>query len=214
MTDPSTKPARESGELSKTTMAHCQTWVKEQLYGRKKSFTSKYTDKGIQAESDSIELAASHYNWGLVFKNTQIFSNKFMTGTPDVILSDRVVDLKNSWDCFTFPLFTEPDKDYWWQLQGYMALTGKDRASLVYCLSDTPDDIIDRELSFLISNNQGLTEQEYNDAVAHYKYSHIPAKFRLVKFDFTRDDPAIQRIESRVLACREYIKKLVKGVKK
>jgi hypothetical protein len=38
-----------------------------------------------------------------------------MTGTPDVILEDKIIDIKNSVDCFTFPLNEKElkNKAYW-----------------------------------------------------------------------------------------------------
>ncbi len=50
----------------------------------------------------------------------------------------------------TFPWFeTEiPNKDYYFQLQGYLWLTNKTEAVLAYCLIDTPLEIVEVNEAF------------------------------------------------------------------
>ena len=123
-----TNPRTKKEYLSKTTASYCEEWLKEQIYGRKKEFTSKYTNKGNIVEQSSLDFVASELGYGSLVKNEESFMNDFLTGTPDAILDDHIIDVKNSWDCFTFPLFFNnvPNKAYYWQAQGYLALTGLD----------------------------------------------------------------------------------------
>ena len=200
-----TNPRSKSELLSKTTIAYLEKHRKEELYGRKEEITSKQMDKGIQMEAEAIELAARYFNWGMVFKNEKELSNDFMTGTPDVVLSDTVVDIKCPWSCFTLPLFdTEPDKGYWWQLQGYMALTGLDKARLVYCLMDMPEDLLDSEVYY--GTGRGLEEEHIR---AYHTYSNLPDKLRIKSFDIARDQAAIDSIYKRVEECRDYYLEMV-----
>ena len=181
--------ARKKGELSKTTLSYVDEWVKEQIYGRRKEISSKYTDKGNEVEVESIEYIDKHLNLGGIKKNDKTFENDFMIGTPDVITNDLVIDLKNSYDCFTFPLLeTEiPNKDYFYQLQCYMALTGKKKAKLIYTLMNTPEDLIPKWDFF------------------NHCYDGIDTKYRIKVFDIERDDEVIKEIENRVKAIREHI---------
>ena len=135
--------ARKKGELSKTTITYVDEWIKEQIYGRRKQLDNKYLDKGNDVENESIEYISEHLNIKGINKNEKTFDNEFMVGTPDVITTDTVIDMKNSWDCFTFPLLEKevPNKDYFYQLQCYMALTGKKKAKLIYTLMNTPEDL-------------------------------------------------------------------------
>ena len=91
-------------------------------------------------EDDAIEFASGVLDWGMVFKNEEARSNDYVVGTCDVVLSDRIPDIKSSWDQFTFPLFETklPNSDYYWQLQGYMDLWNKPKAQIVYVLMDAP----------------------------------------------------------------------------
>jgi len=194
--------------LGKTGQSYVENWYKEQLYSRRKSFSSKYTDKGNLTEADCIELVAEVFDLGMLAKNEQTFSNDFMIGTPDIITSDLVIDVKSSWSAFSFPLFdTEvPNKDYALQLQCYMALTGLSKAKLVYCLMDTPDDIVQKE-AYYQAERTGVDFDEdfYNEFKKDYIYSHLPTSLRVKSFDIERNDEVIKLICDRVKECRTYL---------
>lgn len=180
--------ARKKGELSKTTQTYCQEWLKEQIYGTRKQIYSKYMDKGIQLEMSAIAFVENYYNYDFLIKNERHFESDFLTGTPDIILHDCIRDTKCSWDCFTFPLFdSEVDKNYYWQMQGYMALTGRNVAYVDYVLLDTPEEL------------------DMNAA----SYSDIDLKYRIKTFEIKRDNNAILSIYERVKECRNYINQLI-----
>lgn len=187
-----TNPRSKSETLSETCKTYLETWVKEQIYGEKKEIKSKYLTKGTEVEQIAIEYYSEIKDLGFLLPNTDHFENEFMTGTPDLILGDFVLDFKSSWDCFTFPLFdTEPEKYYWMQLQGYMALTGKDSAKLVYTLQNTPEE---------------LTWGEPKD------YSEIESRFRIKEFGFQFDSVFIQSVKDRVQLCRVYVEEITRGL--
>lgn len=197
-------------ELPVGAITYLNKWVTEQLYDRTKTFSSKYTEKGNDCEESSINLVADEYGWGLVSKNDEHFENKWMTGTPDLILSDRVVDLKNSWDCFTFPLFGKLNSDYEWQVQCYMELTGKENASVIYCLMDAPAELVEREAKNL-SYQAGYSELDfdfYEQVKQSMTYSHLPNTLRIKRFNVEKSDKKIQQIKDRVELCRKYISEL------
>src|SRR3546814_2144020 len=84
--------------LGKTGTDHCDNWMKEQIYKRRKDFASKYFDKGNACEDAAIEYASQHLEWGDVKKNDEWFEDDFFQGTPDVMMPDRgiISDIKNS----------------------------------------------------------------------------------------------------------------------
>jgi len=215
MGQPRSKADKESGELSATAKTYCQTWVKEQIYSRRNEFTSKFTDKGLIVEDNSIDFIAEQLNLGMLLKNEQYFTNEYMTGIPDIILHEFIFDAKNSWDCFTFPLFnTElPDKSYYWQLQGYMNLCNKPSAKLIYTLMDTPIHLIEKEAYWYAKNNgyDDVSEDMYQEFVDKMTYSNIPDKYRIKIFDVNRNDTDIELIKQQVIKCRMYIKSLTNG---
>jgi hypothetical protein len=196
--------SRTKGQLSKTAQSYVETWIKEQIYKRRKVVTTKYMDKGNMVENESIAFAGRVLNADIT-KNEQRYENELLIGTPDVITEDYVIDVKNSWDCFTFPLFYEnvPNKDYYYQAQGYMALTGLSHYKLIYTLLDTPDSLIEREFKY-------ASELDFDSFAKDYRYSEIDEAYRIRIFEIERDDDVIDAINGRVIECRNYINNLIK----
>ena len=203
--------------LGKTGESYCQEWLTTQLYNRQKEFSNKYTQKGLIMEDDSIDFIAEQLGYGMLIKNEDYFENDFMSGTPDIIIKDLIIDVKNSWSCFSFPLFESnvPNKDYYWQAQCYMKLTNKTNFKLVYVLSDTPEHLIVSEVKRYVYSN-GIDEIDvelYDEFKAKMTYSDIPDKFKIKVFDIKHNDEDIAKIESRVIECRKYINELLKEIK-
>jgi hypothetical protein len=197
--------------LGKTGEGYVQQWLKEQLYSRRKVFQSKYTQKGVEVEDSSIDFVAEQLGYPMLIKNEQYFENELMTGTPDIILSDTIIDVKNSWDCFTFPLFDAeiPNSDYYYQGQVYMALTNRQKYKLVYTLMDTPEHIIQREaFYFCKTNGIEFDEEILREYTERLTYGSISPDMRIKTFEFERNDEVIDKIINRVQECRKYIKTL------
>ena len=184
-----TKPRSKSEVLSKTTKSYLEEWTKEQIYGVRKNIQSKYLTKGNQVEDDAIMYASTEKGWLFAEKNEEYFEDEYFCGTPDLILENKIIDIKSSWDCFSFPLFYNgiPNKDYYYQLQTYMHLTGKHNAQLVYVLMNTPEE---------------LTLEESHD------YSEINSKYRIKIFDVEYQEEVIEELKNKVIESREYIKQL------
>lgn len=207
-----TSPRSKSEILSQT----AKTYVEEQVllakYGIVKTFNSRYTDKGNLVEDESIKLASEVLELGFILKNDEHFSNDWVTGTPDVNTANYVLDVKSSWDATTFPFFaTEiPTKDYYYQLQGYMWLTGKQKSLLVYCLVNTPLDMVQDEIRRAHWNANLLEESLdlIDEVQKRHNFDHIPDNRRVKVFEVERDDDVIEQIKERVELCREYYETL------
>ena len=208
MTSPRTK-----GELlSETAKSYVQDLFKEKELGIAKEFWSRYTDKGLQMEDEAIQFAGQVLGWDFVVKNTERFNNDWITGEPDVITKDLLADIKCSWDGSTFPLFdTElKNKDYFYQLQGYMWLTGLDQAELVYCLMNTPHQIVEDEVR-RAHWKAGLIDEDLDlrEAVqSQHNFDHIPNNLRIKRFIIKKDEEVIERIKEKVELAREYYEQL------
>jgi hypothetical protein len=207
-----TSPRSKSELLSQT----AKTYVEEQVllakYGIVKTFNSRYTDKGNLVEDESIKLASEVLELGFILKNDEHFSNDWVTGTPDVNTASLILDVKSSWDATTFPFFaTEiPTKDYYYQLQGYMWLTGKQKSLLVYCLVNTPLDMVQDEIRRAHWNANLLEESLdlIDEVQKRHNFDHIPDNRRVKVFEVERDDEVIEQIKERVELCREYYETL------
>lgn len=164
MTEPQSKADKEAGRLSKTSIAYLDEFIALYKYGRQKPFTNKYVQKGTAVEKDSMDLYCDVYG---VFckKNQEWFNDGTIGGTPDIILKDKVIDLKSSWQLSTFLAQKEVPKDYFWQLCGYARLLNLTKAELVFGLVNTPENLIDRELKTAYYNNQmnELSDDEKSD---------------------------------------------------
>jgi len=202
--------------LGKTGQTCVKTWYLSKLYDRKPDFFSKYVEKGLATEQAGIELYSAIQNEGVLLqKNTQWFEDDWLRGTPDLITADMVIDIKCSWNLFTFPYFDKelPNSDYYWQLQGYMALTGLKKAAIAYCLIDTPKPLIQQELKKLFYQSGGRPEdwtpETYADLEVNYRFDDIPERDRIRVFPVERNEADIARIRTRVEEARDYLKSVV-----
>jgi hypothetical protein len=214
----------KSETLSETTKTHLIDKFVSYKYGRQTDISNKYIAKGLEVEEDSLTL---YTRFKKIYdkpsrKNEQWLKNEFICGTPDLFYgesidkADHVVDLKSSWDIFTF--FRTKSKKlnpmYYWQLQGYMALTGAKQATLAYCLIDTPDAMINDEKRKLLWKMGVTTEDnpDYQEACIEIEklclYSDIPLEERVLETIIERDDEKIKQLYTRIKQCREYLKKL------
>ena len=207
-----TSPRSKSEILSQTAKTYVEEQVLQAKYGIVKTFNSRYTDKGNLVEDESIKLASDVLDLGFILKNDEHFSNDWVMGTPDVNTDDILLDVKSSWDATTFPFFaTEiPTKDYYYQLQGYMWLTGKQKSLLVYCLVNTPLDMVQDEIRRAHWNANLLEESLdlIDEVQKRHNFDHIPDNRRVKFFEVKRDDEVIEQIKERVELCREYYETL------
>ena len=200
--------AKKKDELSQGAKSYCELWLLSRLYEKKKIFTSKYTTKGIECEADAIVYLEEVLEWGLALKNDIRLQNDFFQGECDVRLFDRIVDVKNSFDFTTFPIFEDkiPNSDYYYQGQGYMDLYGVKKYELIYVLMDAPEEVIRKEAYFKLGRE--YSEIQYLEFAEQYFYSHFPKELRVKKFEFEYDIDTIEAIRNRVIECRKYIETL------
>lgn len=206
-------PRSKSELLSQTAKTYVHELVLEHKYGIKKEFSSRYTDKGIQVEDEAILLVNDVLDVQFIYKNEENFTNDWITGTPDVNTDTSLLDVKSSWDGTTFPFFdTEiPNKDYFYQLQGYMWLTGKQQSMLCYCLVDTPLEIVEDEVRrahwklHKIDEDANLREE----VESKHLFSHIPKNRKVKVFYVQKDEAVIEQIKERIEAARIYYNALI-----
>jgi len=206
-------PRNKSEVLSQTAKSYIHELVLQDKYGIRKEFSSRYTDKGNEVENESINLVNEVLDVGFIYKNEESFENDWITGTPDVNTDEVLLDVKSSWDGTTFPFFeTEiPTKDYFYQLQGYMWLTGKQQSLLCYCLVDTPADMVASEVRRTHYNLNKIEEdlELTKEIESKHLFSHIPKNRRVKVFYVQKDESVIERIKEQVELCREYYNTLI-----
>ena len=208
-----TNPREKGVRLSQTTKTYLLELAVEEKYGIHKEFWSRYTDKGNEVEDEGIELVNDVLNLGFIYKNDENLNNDYLTGTPDVNTNEILLDVKCSWDATTFPFFeTEvPNKDYYYQLQGYMWLSGKSEALLCYCLVNTPFQIVEDEVR-REHWKQGLIDEslDVRDFIQKkHNFDHIPKEKRVKVFKIAKDESVIEQIKERIELARGYYNNLI-----
>ena len=194
---------------SETTLTYIRKWVISQLYDRKEKIKTNPMEKGLRREDDSIKELSNWWNTPLE-KNEKTFENEWIKGTPDILKgkNNPLTDVKNSYSCFSFPLFDKESHNisYFAQAQGYFDITEAeetDEYKLVYILMDLPADMILKEFSY--KNDKNL---EYEEFEKDFLYEHIKdEKLRKKEFIINYDGAYIQRVHVRVEQIRDYIVK-------
>jgi hypothetical protein len=207
-----TEPRSKSEVLSQTAKSYIEDLFNELEFGYRKEFSSRYTDKGLEMEDEAIQFASEQFDWDFVVKNTERFTNDYITGEPDINTDNLLADIKCSWSLDTYPMFEAEmkNKDYYWQLQGYMWLTGKAEAELVYCLMNTPLQIVEDEVR-RAHWKAGLIDEDIDlrhEVQLKHNYDNIPSKLRVKRYIVERDEKAIEKIIEKVEIAREYYKML------
>jgi len=185
----------KSEELSTGAKTVITKMAKEAIYGYDEIVTSKYMDKGVQVEDESIELL-NRVLFTNYSKNKERRENDWITGEPDIVTHDRIYDIKSSWSLTTFPVTSKQgeDKCYEWQLRAYMWLFDVDQASLAYCLVPTPEHLI------------GYESRSYHEV------DHITPELRITLVNYERDKNLEEKIKTKVEAARDFYKKIFEEI--
>ena len=182
-----TSPRNKSEVLSETAKAVLRMNAKQEVFGFKNQITSKYLEKGITHEHDSIELL-NKVRIDNYTKHTGRESRMFLSGECDILTDDTVIDIKTSWSWATWPATPSEgyNKSYEWQLQAYMFLYDRPKAELIYCMVET-----DRELC------------KYEPAELH-QVGHIEPYRRIIVLKYERDWDAQEQLILRLEAAWNY----------
>jgi hypothetical protein len=191
MTDPKSK----SDILSVGAKTVIEKLAKQLVYGYDEEVSSKYMEKGILVEDQSIAL----YNE--VFftshkKNTERKENAWITGECDIATPSKIIDIKSPWSLATFPATAErgQDKTYEWQGRAYMWLWDVDQFEVAYCLVNTPEELVG-----------------YEQPELHF-VDHITPDLRVTRVIYERDKSLEEKIMQRVTDANAYLDQMVKQI--
>lgn len=224
-----TDPRKKDEDLSVGTKTYLKEVFIAEKYNRYKEIDSKYLDKGNECEDDSLTLLGEVTNRFLL-KNTERKNNEYITGEWDTVSGDVVIDVKTSWDIFTFSNAI-PKKEYIAQLNGYMWLLGLEKAELAYCLVDHTESTINGlwikesyktdtiDLSdqrrYQIAKNHIYTQDYFDVMKSAYFPKADTSDFitlskveRIKTFEIQRDEKLIEKLKTRIELSREYLKTL------
>lgn len=188
-----TESRTKSEVLSQTTKSYIANKAKKHFFGYNSFISTKAMQKGTDWEHESIELV-NQVRDTFYIKNEDTIENDYLIGTPDIILNNSIIDIKTSWSLETFPAISAEgiNKDYEWQLRGYMWLCDKESAELIYCMIDTDD--------FLLSDLDNKTI---------HKVSHIDPKKRITVLEYQRNNINEEMMAERLSDCTEYYNEFI-----
>ena len=182
-----TNPRKKGEVLSQTAKSYIRDIAKQDFFGYVSELDNKYLDKGNQCEQDSIDL------FNAVFftdykKNTERISNDFLTGECDIDTGESIIGIKTSWSLETFPATEDEaqDKNYEWQVRGYMMLYNRMNASVSFCMVSTPNELL----------------KDWDNHSVHF-VSHIEPEHRVTVVNYERDFELEKQIEEK---CTEAIR--------
>ncbi|SAL10284.1 hypothetical protein AWB73_00087 [Caballeronia turbans] len=190
-----TEPKAKGEVLSVGAKTYIDELASEFVYGFKKVVSSKEMDKGIIVENTSIALL-NEVLFTSYAKNTERRENDWLTGECDIFTGSRIHDIKSSWSLATFPATVRAgrDRDYEWQLRGYMMLWDVDESEIDYCMVSTPDELI-----------------RFEQVELHY-VDHIDPALRVTRVPYSRDKAMEDKIREKVEAARKYFDEVVETI--
>lgn len=140
------EPKNKSDVLSKGAQTYIKKLAREFVYGYTEQVTSKYMQKGIEVENESLALYNSVFGTNYT-KNTERKEDDILTGECDIDTGESIIDLKSSWSLGTFPVISEDaeNSDYEWQVRAYMRLWNREYGQVAYCMVTTPEELMKYE---------------------------------------------------------------------
>lgn len=215
MTDSRSKTEPLS-ETAKTFLA--EKFVSER-YGRGTDSLDRYIRRALHVQDDAIDLYVKSKK--IHFKRNEFtLSNRYISGTPTLFQghliheSEPIIAIKASWDIHTFFRNSHEQirKSDYWELQGYMALTGAQTSYMAYVLVDTPQAILYNEITKLQKQMRVInpaSDKNFLRAAGELerlaKYDDVPLHERIIEVSVERNDAAIELIYDRVKLCRKWM---------
>ena len=194
----------KSDPLGETCKSHLREIYIGNTFGRYKDFDSKMIEKGNRNEETGITMLSSHLKEFFV-KNEETFKNDFLIGTPDIIHDSVIFDIKCPWSLHTF-MAADLSTLYEWQGRAYMELCDKDSFTLVYCLTDTPDKLIEDEIRRILwkCTDESLIDDIREGCYLQMTYKDIPDSLKIKTYTITRDKDKMNEAYEKIKYCRDY----------
>lgn len=175
--------------------------------------------RGSRMEKSSFEIIKRVTGQNLYRYKSQL-KNDYLKAQLDVINakvpedSTKVIDIKTSYSQFDFMKVVKADKisrSNNFQMQGYLAVTGKEYGEVYHVLADFTDEAISEHRNALhkILCPDGVTTEdfleEWAQAESAMRFAHIPDDERVVFHRVERDEKIIEKIYEKVEFCRAWL---------
>ena len=176
---------------------------------------------GTLSEHKSLSLI-SELDGVAYRKHKSLIKNKYLKGILDSYLGnslkkiEKVTDIKTAssmQSLLSLIKDEETNTKYYWQIMGYLAITGANEGEICHCLVSYPERIINDEINKFLQRTKNLGfDGDYIDSqIQRIKFNmtfdEIPIEQRVVRFKVERDDNAIKNIYEKVKFCRKWLDK-------
>ena len=184
--------------------------------------SGKPLEKGIANEDQALDMLCDNKGWKNIDRKKERMFNEYITGEPDLMCKENQIlaDVKNSFTPKSFPWLVDTsdlkkhNKNYWYQMQGYMWLSGIKKCSLAYCLTDFPEYMIAdeiqricyREMALPKNRNQEMSviEERVEDQVKKkWTYSQFPKDKKIKIFEVDFDPEGIEEVKNRIVEAKK-----------
>lgn len=183
-----------------------------------KDIGSKQTEKGKECEGEALAIVSA-LDGIFLLKNEERVEDDWFSGHPDSFEGENlrsaevIHDVKCPWDVETYfsNINGVLNPQYYWQMQGYMAITGAKIAKVHFCLVNTPEHQIKRMRDALLSRMNVATElnpefiKAEKELINNLTYNDMPLEERRLCFLVERDDDDIEKARKKVIQCRQYL---------
>ena len=183
-----TTPKSKTENLSQGAKTYIRQVAKQDFFGYRVELDNKYINKGKDQEQDSIDLLNAVRFTNYKKKDVRI-EDEYMTGECDILVDDRIIDVKTSWNLETWPATPGEahDNDYEWQGRAYLMLYEREIFELVFCLVTTKDEF--------------LNQWEQIDL---HRVDHIAPEKRITSVIYERDLEKEELIREKLIFANEY----------
>ena len=157
-------------------------------YGRKTELNSHQITKGLEVEKECRDIL-SRVTGLFLTASKERKENNWVTGAIDIEPNEVIPDIKSTWSWESFSKILEESANelYLRQLDSYMDLWNKKESLLCHVLTDTPFEIVEREVKTLdykynILNMEGDVRDENIEDVKKVVTNHIFSRHSLENF--------------------------------
>lgn len=170
--------------------------------------------KGTMMEGDAVMELNKFYKKDYE-RNTESFENDYLKGFPDIFHKEDglVIDTKISWNIESFfkARLEKLAATYWYQMQGYLELTGAKHGKVCFILLSTPQELIEKEKLKTITDFAmgAINREKYDSKMEMYElsfdYEKIPIRRRIIEFNVKKCDEIFPVVYKKVEKCREWL---------
>jgi len=175
--------------------------------------------RGSRMEKSSFEIIKRATGQNL-YRYKSLLKNDYLKAQLDVINaknpeeSTKIIDIKTSYSQFDFMKTIKADKISRannFQMQGYLAVTGKEFGEVYHVLADFTEEAILEQRSAMhkILCPDGITTEHFLEEWAQseesMRFAHIPDEERVIYHQVERDEKIIAKIYEKVEFCRTWL---------